>query len=100
MRRLNRVGFALGIVSSAVMATGSQLVAQSVTTNPFRPLYGWGELPDGREWGSSSTVEIALDGNIWVAERCGSNSCVGSGGRTRCCFTTGKATSSAASAPG
>ncbi len=52
--------------------------AQSVTTNPFRPVYGWGELPDGREWGSTSAIEIALDGNIWVAERCGANSCVGS----------------------
>jgi len=79
MRRLNRAGFALGIVTATVfMVTGAELLAQSVTSNPFRPIYGWGELPEGREWGSTSSVEIALDGNIWVAERCGSNTCVGS----------------------
>ncbi|MCH8992967.1 MAG: hypothetical protein IIA44_14610 [Acidobacteria bacterium] len=54
-------------------ATGGELLGQSVTTNPFRPIYGWGELPEGRQWGSTSSVEIALDGNIWVAERCGAN---------------------------
>ena len=67
------------VLAAAVAATAAPpLHAQSVTTNPFRPVYGWGELPEGRVWGSTSAVEIALDGNIWVAERCGRNSCVGS----------------------
>jgi sugar lactone lactonase YvrE len=36
----------------------------------------WGELPDGREWGYTSAVYPAPDGrHIWVAERCGGNSC-------------------------
>ena len=79
MRRLNRGGFTLGIVVvTALTATGVDLLAQSVTSNPFRPIYGWGELPEGRQWGSTSVVEIAADGNIWVAERCGANTCVGS----------------------
>src|SRR5690606_9958404 len=55
-----------------------RLRAQSVTSNPYRPVYGWGELPKGRTWGSTSAVDIAPDGNIWVAERCGRNTCVGS----------------------
>ncbi len=44
--------------------------------HPWRPIYGWGELPDGREWGSTSAVYPGMDGTIWVGERCGQNSCV------------------------
>ena len=74
-----RATIATGIFAVTALAVAvPSLTAQSVTTNPFRPVYGWGELPEGREWGSTSAVEIALDGNIWVAERCGANTCVGS----------------------
>jgi adenylate cyclase len=35
-------------------------------------------LPEGRTWGSTSAVDIDRDGkSIWVAERCGGNSCEG-----------------------
>ena len=65
--------------TAAVLATEAQrLDAQSVTTNPFRPMVNWGELPAGRSFGSTSAAEIAADGNIWVVERCGANTCVGS----------------------
>lgn len=57
---------------------GAEIHAQSTTTNPYRSEYGWGQLPDGREWGATSAVYPSPDGNIWVAERCGANSCVGS----------------------
>src|SRR5205814_1522158 len=47
--------------------------------NPYRTIANYFTLPDGREWGSTSAVEIDKDGrSIWVAERCGSNSCAGS----------------------
>lgn len=41
--------------------------------------FGWGDLPDGREWGSTSAVFPARDGSgdLWVAERCGQNHCRG-----------------------
>jgi DNA-binding beta-propeller fold protein YncE len=40
---------------------------------------GWAKLPEGRTWGSTSAVEIDKDGKtIWVAERCGANSCADS----------------------
>jgi streptogramin lyase len=72
-----------GAVATALVVIGVTLatpsaVEQSVTSNPYRPTYGWGELPAGRAWGSTSVVDIAADGNIWVAERCGANTCVGS----------------------
>ena len=44
--------------------------------NPYRTVEGWAKLPAGRTWGSTSAVDIDRDGrSIWVAERCGENSC-------------------------
>ena len=77
MRVLRWIGM-LGAAAAIVVAGGRRMDAQSVTTNPFRPLVSWGELPPGRSFGSTSAVEIAADGNIWVVERCGANTCVGS----------------------
>src|SRR5215475_15788378 len=46
--------------------------------NPYRTFENWAKLPEGRMWGSTSAVEIDRDGkSIWVAERCGANSCAG-----------------------
>lgn len=47
--------------------------------NPYTEFRDWGKLPDGRKWGSVSALHIDIDGkHLWVAERCGANSCVGS----------------------
>ncbi|MBC7561357.1 MAG: hypothetical protein H7305_00450, partial [Gemmatimonadaceae bacterium] len=47
--------------------------------NPYQTIEGWAKLPAGRTWGSTSAVAIDSDGrSVWVAERCGQNSCVGS----------------------
>jgi sugar lactone lactonase YvrE len=44
--------------------------------NPYQTVADWAKLPEGRTWGSTSAVEIDKDGKtIWVAERCGANSC-------------------------
>lgn len=72
---------AMVAVVAAVVTMGSAwsgVLAQSAASHPYRPVYGWGELPQGRTWGSTSAVDMAPDGNVWVAERCGKNSCVGS----------------------
>ena len=78
------------IVRSAVFVAASFLAshahAQMVATvpvndrpNPFRTVEGWAKLPGGRAWGSTSAVAVDKDGeSVWVAERCGQNSCVGS----------------------
>jgi streptogramin lyase len=52
--------------------------AQADLPNPYRTVENWFKLPDGRTWGSTSAIEIDRDGNLWVAERCGANSCAGS----------------------
>lgn len=47
--------------------------------NPYRTIENWAKLPDGRKWGATSAVDIDKDGkSIWIAERCGENSCAGS----------------------
>jgi sugar lactone lactonase YvrE len=45
--------------------------------NPYQTISGFFKLPAGRQWGSTSAVEVDKDGRtIWVAERCGANSCL------------------------
>jgi len=63
-------------VSLAAAATVGQ--AQPEPPNPYHVVDHWAALPAGRTWGSTSAVEIDHSGNIWVAERCGANSCAGS----------------------
>jgi sugar lactone lactonase YvrE len=47
--------------------------------NPYETVRNFGALPGGRKWGSVSALEVDRDGkHIWVAERCGANSCAGS----------------------
>jgi len=44
--------------------------------NPYQTIEGWAKLPAGRTWGSLSAVDVDKDGtSIWIAERCGANSC-------------------------
>jgi 6-bladed beta-propeller len=57
----------------------SLLGARNDLPNPYRPAVSWGQLPEGRKWGSSASVTIAPDGTIWVADRCGNS---GAGGST------------------
>src|SRR5437667_4163562 len=67
---------------AAVTTVGAQQIQFEPTNkaaNPYQTVEGWARLPEGRSWGSLSAVEIDRDGtSIWVAERCGANSCVGS----------------------
>ena len=89
MRRAFRVGLAAagavacGVLSGGVFAQGGQQAtlttgAWSSATptndlpNPYNTIEGWAKLPAGREWGSTSAVDIDKDGkSVWVAERCG-----------------------------
>src|ERR1019366_6705194 len=46
--------------------------------NPYAADEHFFKLPDGRKFGSTSSVAGDSKGNIWVAERCGANNCAGS----------------------
>jgi hypothetical protein len=76
-----RFAFALTILTLLTSPAGSQGNNQPVNDppNPYRTIEGWAKMTEGRTWGATSAVEIDRDGkSIWVAERCGANSCVGS----------------------
>jgi len=75
------LGFA--VLATAALTAGavySQAVAPTNSLpNPYRSIENWDKLPDGRKWGGTAGVAIDPDGSsIWVAERCGANSCAGS----------------------
>jgi sugar lactone lactonase YvrE/mono/diheme cytochrome c family protein len=46
--------------------------------NPYRTVENWFKMPEGRKWGSTSAIYPGPDGNFWIAERCGANTCAGS----------------------
>ena len=63
-------------VSSAPSTSTATVEPVNDPPNPYRTIEGWGKLPGTRTWGATSAVEIDPDGvSIWVAERCGVNSC-------------------------
>ena len=67
-----------GPVCTFLLAVGfaAQAVAQDHLPNPYEAIDGWAKLD--REWGAISAVYPDGNGNIWVADRCGANLCVGS----------------------
>src|SRR5262245_55926404 len=77
--RMSKVALVLLLSAVGVAALSAQEVAPTNSLpNPYRTIANYFQL-QGREWGSTSAVEIDKDGrSIWVAERCGANSCGGS----------------------
>ncbi len=68
-----------GIALQASLGAQANIQPTNGAPNPYQTIEGWAKMPDGRTWGSTSAVEIDKDGvSIWVAERCGANSCAAS----------------------
>ena len=64
------IAFALAITST--LASAQTTAPTNALPNPYRTIENWGQLPDGRKWGSTSAVTVDPDGtSVWVAERCG-----------------------------
>ena len=80
MRQARQVrGLFVAVVVLATWSAGSVEAQPNSQPNPYRTVVGWAKMPEGRTWGSTSAVEIDPDGkSIWVAERCGANTCAGS----------------------
>ena len=80
--------FASSVIAVSGIAAGILFAASSgkppdMTTptndapNPYKTIEHWAKLPDGRKMGSTSAIDIDKDGvSVWVAERCGANSCL------------------------
>ena len=76
-----RLTLLASILALSIWPAHSQSNDQPVNDrpNPYQTVEGWAKLPAGRTWGATSAVDIDRDGkSIWVAERCGANTCVGS----------------------
>ncbi len=77
MFKATRYGFLLvALLVSGCAGTVEAPSDEPAATEPYRLVEGWAKLPEGREWGSTSAVYPAADGNLWVGERCGQNSCL------------------------
>jgi hypothetical protein len=67
------VAMAGGVI--ALAQTGGEPV--NTAPNPYATVSNFFQLPAGRTWGATSAVEVDRDGkSVWIAERCGANSCV------------------------
>ncbi len=64
------------VVLAAPLGAQANMPPVNALPNPYTTIEGWAKLPEGRTWGSTSAVAIDRDGSsVWVAERCGANSC-------------------------
>ena len=59
----------------AVVAVGNPITGEGLPNPAPTVTPGWGNLPEGREWGSTAGIDVdPFDGNIWAYERCGASS--------------------------
>ena len=68
----------IAAASSGIRADGpAPIPPVNDVPNPYNMVNDFFKLPEGRKWGSTSTIDVDKDGkSIWIAERCGSNSCL------------------------
>ena len=72
-KNINSAFWAL-VIAPALAFAQADMPPTNDLENPYSTQSGYFKMPAGRDWGSSSTVEIDSDGeSIWVAERCGGN---------------------------
>ena len=72
----SRRAFAFAVVAVMGIAASEASAQVSAPTNsapnPYHAVENWAKMPAGRAWGSTSGVDIDVDGtSVWVAERCG-----------------------------
>jgi len=73
--RLARYLLAAALLVAPVVAQDVQPTNDA--PNPETTVKDYFKLPEGRSWGSTSAVDVDKDGkSIWIAERCGQNSCL------------------------
>jgi len=75
----------LGFAAAVLFAIAAGAVYAQTTSptnslpNPYRSVENSAKMPPDRKWGSTAGVWIDPDGaSVWVAERCGANSCADS----------------------
>ncbi|MGD2045791.1 MAG: peptidyl-alpha-hydroxyglycine alpha-amidating lyase family protein [Gemmatimonadota bacterium] len=74
---LRAAGLALAAMTVLPMVVAAQadMAPNNDLPNPYRTIEGWNQMPAGRSFGSSSSVDIDADGtSVWVVDRCSTNS--------------------------
>jgi DNA-binding beta-propeller fold protein YncE len=71
---IGRYGISVAILAGLLSVLSPNAAAAEALANPYGE-DGWAKLPDGRRWGATGAVDVARDGTVWVAERCGGDSC-------------------------
>jgi len=67
------------LAAFAALAALVGACASDSMPNPYRTVAGWMKAPEGRTLGSISMVDVAPNGTLWIAERCGANDCLPNG---------------------
>ncbi|MDA1370356.1 MAG: peptidyl-alpha-hydroxyglycine alpha-amidating lyase family protein [Proteobacteria bacterium] len=61
-----------GAMATSTMSTGNPISGEGMPNPNPVVTRNWGDLPAGREWGSTAGIDIdPIDGHIWAYERCG-----------------------------
>jgi streptogramin lyase len=72
-----KLSAAVVVLAGAALAAQNDVAPTNDLPNPYQSVENYFKLPEGRKWGSTSAIEVDKDGRtIWVAERCGANSCL------------------------
>jgi DNA-binding beta-propeller fold protein YncE len=73
-----------GEAAHMAMAAGNTITGEGLPNPAPTVVQNWGDLPEGREWGSTAGIDLdPFDGNIWAYERCGASS-FGGGAPVNC----------------
>ncbi len=68
-------GCAGEVSEASAMSRGNPITGEGLPNPAPTVEAGWGDLPDGRQWGSTAGIDIDPDdGHIWAYERCGASS--------------------------
>jgi DNA-binding beta-propeller fold protein YncE len=67
-----------GLGAASAQPPNAGVVGAAGLPNPYRTVADWIDAP--RALGSVSSVDVARDGSLWIAERCGANDCVANPG--------------------
>ena len=65
----------VGGSTAEAQSDGNAITGEGLPNPTATVIANWGDLPDGREWGSTAGVDIdPIDGQVWAYERCGAGS--------------------------
>lgn len=67
-------------VPSSTAPSGNPITGEGLPNPTASVTSNWGDLPEGREWGTTAGIDIdPVDGQVWAYERCGAGALSGGG---------------------